>query len=322
MGPAPTFSYNPNPSPPPAPPPPPPVPNPGDQADLGLLDLLQGKWVGKGFNAIWRPNQLSTGQDRFLELNLTDETLEFAPISGAIPNRGLLQQDLFMGGLTYLQQISDTNLPPPGNGLHIEPGVWLNIPATTNPTVSATVARLASIPHGTTILLQGIASQATGKPTIPDNNLNPFSIGNPSAASPFPEQNLNTQTPFRTPPPGSNNITQDMVDNPNSVLQKVVDQGPNIASTITLQISSNDLPVPGGGATSTAFLAGGSGGPNANPALVTATFWIETLEGAPNSLQLQYSQTVLLNFNGLSWPHVTVATLTKQPGNGPQPPAS
>jgi hypothetical protein len=27
--------------------------------------------------------------------------------------------------------------------------------------------------------------------------------------------------------------------------------------------------------------------------------------------QLQYSQTVLLNFNTLSWPHVTVGTLRK-----------
>jgi len=25
--------------------------------------------------------------------------------------------------------------------------------------------------------------------------------------------------------------------------------------------------------------------------------------------QIQYSQTVFLNFNGLSWPHVSVATL-------------
>jgi hypothetical protein len=28
-------------------------------------------------------------------------------------------------------------------------------------------------------------------------------------------------------------------------------------------------------------------------------------------MQLQYTQTVLLNFLGLSWPHVTVANLTK-----------
>ena len=28
-------------------------------------------------------------------------------------------------------------------------------------------------------------------------------------------------------------------------------------------------------------------------------------------LQLQYTQTVILNFDGLSWPHVSVATLRK-----------
>ena len=32
--------------------------------------------------------------------------------------------------------------------------------------------------------------------------------------------------------------------------------------------------------------------------------------------QLQYTQRVLLNFNGLSWPHVTVATLVSCPVPG------
>jgi hypothetical protein len=40
-------------------------------------------------------------------------------------------------------------------------------------------------------------------------------------------------------------------------------------------------------------------------------FWLETLEGQAAPTQLQYSQTVLLNFNNLSWPHVTVGTLRK-----------
>jgi hypothetical protein len=44
---------------------------------------------------------------------------------------------------------------------------------------------------------------------------------------------------------------------------------------------------------------------------VRATFWLETIQGDPDPRQLQYSQIVMLNFNGLSWPHVTVATLTK-----------
>jgi hypothetical protein len=52
---------------------------------------------------------------------------------------------------------------------------------------------------------------------------------------------------------------------------------------------------------------------NANPASVSAVFWIETVKptSGPTFMQLQYTQTVLLNFLGLSWPHVSVATLKK-----------
>jgi len=43
-----------------------------------------------------------------------------------------------------------------------------------------------------------------------------------------------------------------------------------------------------------------------------AIFWIETVEyDGRQFLQLQYTQTVLLNFAGLSWPHVSVARLRK-----------
>ena len=38
---------------------------------------------------------------------------------------------------------------------------------------------------------------------------------------------------------------------------------------------------------------------------------LETLQGQSEPTQLQYSQIVLINFNTLSWPHVTVGTLTK-----------
>jgi hypothetical protein len=66
-----------------------------------------------------------------------------------------------------------------------------------------------------------------------------------------------------------------------------------------------------GGTANTAFLRGGPKGPNAVAASVTAMFWLETLQGQTAPTQLQYSQTVLLNFNGLSWPHVTVGTVRK-----------
>ena len=73
-------------------------------------------------------------------------------------------------------------------------------------------------------------------------------------------------------------------------------------------------PTTGGGTSNIAFLVGAADGPNANAAQVESTFWLEIIREPNGAIkhQLQYTQTVLLNFNGLSWPHVTVATLVKQ----------
>jgi len=281
-------------------------PFPEIASPLGPLAGLAGKWIGRGFNVIWRPDSAS-GQDRFLELNVTSEQLEFSPISGPIPNRGFLQGDINMFGLTYLQQISDANLKA---GLHIEPGLWAAVPKTSDPNVPPTVIRLASIPHGTTVLLQGIASTAATGPSIPDIGIKPFTINHPNQTINFPEQTLNQQSKFRTAGAGLTGVTQAMVDNPNTVLHAAI-AGQHITSTITLHVSTTDNPVPGGGTANTAFLRGGPQGPNAVTASVTAMFWLETLQGQTAPTQLQYSQTVLLNFNGLSWPHVTVGTLRK-----------
>jgi hypothetical protein len=278
-----------------------------DVADsLGPLAGLAGSWTGHGFNVIWRPNHTPPGQDRFLELNLTNEQLDFTRIPGPIPNRGLLQPDINMFGLTYLQQISDANL---GAGLHIEPGLWAAIPATTDPKEVPTVARLASIPHGTTILAQGEAHTA-GAPDIPDISIKPFAIGNGANRLDFPEQNLSTPTSFRTSGTGLTGITQQMVDNPATVLRQAI-TGQHIQATTRLHVASSDNALPGGGTANTAFLAGTADGPNADAASVRATFWLETIQGDTSPRQLQYSQIVLLNFNGLSWPHVTVGTLRK-----------
>ena len=279
----------------------------GAASPLGPLAGLAGKWTGRGFNVIWRPNHTPSTQDRFLELNVTSEQLEFTPISGPIPNRGLLQSDISMFGLTYLQQISDANL---NAGLHIEPGLWVVIPKTTDPNVPPTVARLASIPHGTTIVVQGTATPLAGAPTIPNTSIKPFSIGQPTSEIDFPEQTLTNQTSFRSSGAGLTGVTQAMVNNPNGILQAAI-AGQHITATTTLHVTSTDTPVPGGGTANTAFLKGGADGPNAVAVSVNATFWLETLQGQSAPTQLQYAQTVVLNFNTLSWPHITVATLHK-----------
>jgi hypothetical protein len=281
-------------------------PFPEVASPLGPLAGLVGKWSGRGFNVIWRPNSTS-GQDRFLELNVTSEQIEFDAIPGQIPNRGLLQPDINMFGLRYLQQISDANLHA---GLHIEPGLWVVIPRTSDPNEPPTVARLASIPHGTTIVAQGTATPSAGAPTIPNTSIKPFSIGHPTPEIDFPEQTLTNQTSFRTSGAGLTGVTQAMVNNPNTILQAAI-AGQHITSTTTLHVTSTDTPVPGGGTANTAFLKGGADGPNADAVSVNATFWLETLQGQSAPTQLQYAQTVLLNFNTLSWPHITVATLHK-----------
>src|SRR5438874_13672738 len=55
-------------------------------------------WTGSGFKLIWRPNfgGQSGPNDFFLEINLTNEKLDFLDITGStgIANRGLLQKDV------------------------------------------------------------------------------------------------------------------------------------------------------------------------------------------------------------------------------------
>ena len=65
----------------------------------------------------------------------------------------------------------------------------------------------------------------------------------------------------------------------------------------------------------TAFAQGGAAGANTCAARISAIFWIERVAATrdePAFWQLQYPQTVPLNFNGLSGLPVSVATLRKQ----------
>ena len=275
---------------------------------LGPLGELPGVWKGHGFNLIARPDH-QQGNDIFLELNPTDEELTLTTIGGAIPNRGSAQDDIEIFGIHYLQQISDHST---GGAIHLEPGLWLNIPATTAPAQGPTVARLATIPHGTAVLGQGHSFEVNGPPQIHAANTVPFPVGGPEpqpgAPNRFPEYNLSQPNQFRTTPIPPE-VTQDLVTNPNSLLVADIAHQ-TISQTIVLTVSSvppQGITGFGPGAEDIPFL-----GPNAEVGQFSAIFWIETVQyGDRHFLQLQYTQTVLLNFLGLSWPHVSVATLKK-----------
>ncbi|HYB00374.1 MAG TPA: hypothetical protein VED37_09170, partial [Ktedonobacteraceae bacterium] len=136
-------------------------------ANLGLLQDLAGTWQGRGFNLIARPD-FQGNSNLYLQLNQTRETLEIHPIGSAIPNRGFGQDDITLFGLTYLEKIIDSFT---GGALHIEPGIWVTQPNTqypdeTAPQGSQIIARMASIPHGNSVLAQGSASRFSGPPTL------------------------------------------------------------------------------------------------------------------------------------------------------------
>jgi hypothetical protein len=160
-------------------------------ANLGLLVDLAGTWEGHGFNLIARPD-FHDKTDLYLQLNQTREHLKFTPIGSPIPNRGFGQDDIKLFGLTYLQQISDA---AKDGALHIEPGIWITQPPTSFPPQTAPangqlVARMGTIPHGNSLLAEGIAEPFTGPPvlTVP---------GTQYSFSRFPSFN---STPFGVPP--------------------------------------------------------------------------------------------------------------------------
>jgi hypothetical protein len=278
-----------------------------DQAQLGPLRDLGGRWVGQGFNVILLPffdNPGPEGPEAFrVMFNATVETLEFHEIGGKIPNRGSKdQKDIDLFGLTYLQRVSDADTH---GALHIEPGVWLHVPPTNVPKVSqATLVRQGSIPHGTSILAQGnVIPTVRGQgPRIKDVDTTPFTakgpIKNPKYLAPFTKVVL---------PKGAK---PEYLKNPNQALKDaIVNQ--TIKSMEVLDIKTvppDDPAFKGIGQLNIPFLI-----KNADVTQFEATFWVETVEQGGNTfLQLQYTQTIILNFLDINWPHITVATLVKQ----------
>ncbi len=277
---------------------------------LGPLAPLVGSWQGNGFNEIWRPDNTQPPENsqirRFLELNLTSDSIEFDVIPGVVPNRGVANQpDLSLFGLHYLQRVSDADKPPfstAGQALHIEPGLFMNVPASQEPANSASIVRLASIPHGVSLLMQGPAPSATpkpGPPTIPPI----FPIPElPAFTPPAGALGLGIQ-PVDIPPPGGDgkehivpevDIANDgagsqsngpypadfqgFINDPNSILRSAIaDQ--TILGTITIELSTAAVTdsignIPFLGLPNPAQAQNPST-PNAFVASARAIFWIE-----------------------------------------------
>ena len=342
---------------------------------LGPLKAFAGTFRGKGFNTIFRPESTQTPtklpvqvtDDNLLELNLTEETLSFSPSLGSVPNRGEVQGDTFLNGVPYLQVIADVTNPGPPVTIHVEPGLWMIVQATQDPAEPGTLVRMASIPHGTTIMAQGGTSLLKGpvdmKTAIPAIDITPFGTGSPDTAAnkiPFASQTAGNEKTVRIPQNltsfvAAGTITQAMLTDPATFIRNHSQQQ-TVTSAVRISISTQPgKPLFGGGVSNIAFLLGDAQAttPNAQAVKMDATFWIETVEytiqgpvtkagqppltiaaeatggGAPvpsflvdppvpvtaprtikaTATQIQYAQQVFLNFNGLTWPHASVATL-------------
>lgn len=276
--------------------------------NLGLLAEFPGKWIGRGFNLIARPFFQSI-PPFFLELSATDETLEFTAIGGDIANRGSKEPDINLHGIRYLQQVTDCALH---SGIHVEPGLWIHVPATTAPNAGESYVRQATIPHGDSLLAQStfLTTLNSGPNILPVNsfpftgvipalNANP---ANPITDAAYLEQYTKDILPKECLPSGLDAAAT--IKDPTEVLRADI-KNQNIISTEVIAIST----VAPGSIVNIPFLV-----QNANAAQMDAIFWIEIVERRDGQrfMQLQYVQRVILDFIGIHWPHISVATLVKQ----------
>lgn len=323
-------------------------------SELGPLQNLPGEWIGKGtgWNMIALPFNNSpsppAGFKFRILMNQYDENLKFTLVDDDVPNRGLSRPtatdpDQFVVTLDYQQKIAQLAAEdrPDSNGLagvaglpiHHEPGLWLyeknrrsKIDQFNGDLVweaELDIARLASIPHGNSVLALGKSELHDGMPEIPPINGLPFGRFKDVAA-------LNNSDPYLEPyrhyidNPFMGNVTAAGFPgfNPADMNQilRFANQGVNITRTTTLTVDST---IKSGGVRNVPFSVR-----EAEPVSIKSTFWIQELAEVDNTgkpkLRLQYSQVVMLHFfhprgdefPGLAvWPHISIATLEKVPAD-------
>jgi hypothetical protein len=277
---------------------------------LGSLAALVGKWTGFGLRTILRPDYGDAARDSILEMALTSESLTFSPSQPA-PSVSYVQTTEYL-----------TNAAQP-EVAHVESGRWMIVPPAARGE-GEIVTRLMSIPYAKAILAQGRAFEATpGRPIIRAMDVKPFVSGS------IPPKNVKVRGQTNA------NIPQAMLDDPNTLLRD--DHNCKVFRSFNTIFVSDPPIAP----------RAGWWDDQQRPTMA-AVFWIETVEtailvpifkpgqpplvikgnaGVPTFsvrppwkitepqvmafrfTQIQYSQVVLLNSNGITWPIAAVATL-------------
>ena len=341
--------------------------------ELGPLKVLPGKWKGKGtgWNMIALPFDNTDFKFRIL-MNQYDEELEFTTVSDNVENRGLKgvlknsnnppgspKDDQFVVALDYQQSINQRVAEDnpnsggladiPGKPIHHEPGLWLymkNLRATDKDISGAPgggieiadavieVARLATIPHGNSVLALGTATCMCGMPEIPPVNGLPIGRfedlaspgydvltdngdGNPDPyLAPYKHY---IENPFMGDVSGVPGFPGFNPRDMNEIL-RFENEGVDIERTTILTVDTTRQDA---GIVNAPFVT-----KQAEPVSMKSTFWIQELKekdeyGHPK-LRLQYSQVVIMDFfrpredghtDRARWPHISINTLEKVPGS-------
>jgi hypothetical protein len=297
--------------------------NPIDDATrqrLGALQYLYGEWEslsgsGTGWNVIAVPvvDAANPRQGFVLEVIPYYEKLSFKPALVA-QNRGpafIGARNEYNAALVYEQSIfSDCPGDPasvcaqrgfPKDSLiHRETGMLMNM--TGAQVGSLPIVRMGQIPHGNSILCLGNANSTKGQaPHIPMSSIAPFSATTQPLPLGYGEILYNEQQ-FPT-------FDQ---SNPNAQLVAANAKIDEFKSVTHIALSS--MTHEGGGVLNIPFLRD-----HVSTQQVSVDYWLSIYHDPvlkSDYFQLQYSQTIILNFPDssgqlVSWPHVTVNTLVK-----------
>lgn len=305
--------------------------------DLGPLAALPGKWVSgeTGWNMIALPFASPAGPPFRLLLNQYKETLRFTFVDEKVPNRGItsaprLEKDQLIVTLDYeqsIEQVAAEDEPVSGKAggdklpIHHEPGLFLFLSNQVDDEID--IGRIASIPHGNSVLALGTSDIVENPDTtklIPSISGLPIGIG-PNAdlathrwLAPYKKYSTALGNPFKGKVTAAGFPGFDPVS-PSALLQLAL-QGLNVKRTTVLAL---DTSVQSGGVSNIPFIER-----QADAVKVTSTFWIHELaepEEDGNEFVLQYLQDVSLDFlprldqppGLIRWPHISINTLRKEP---------
>lgn len=330
-----------------------------EKQNLGPLGLLPGTWKseGKGWNMIALPFENAQFRYRLL-MNQYDEFLRFSFVDDGVPNRGVtdgftdpdttddrMAADQFIASIDYEQTINQVAqkdafveqgstpqninilhndaglIGSSGDGIHHEPGLWLHM--IDDQENGNNIARLATIPHGNSVLAIGKSSSGTGTPEVPSINGLPVLDIEPANIDGFylaPYKHFETEPFFGNVPPGlevdGDPFPGFFPTNAAAILQFDNRHAGEIVETIKLDVGTD---VQHAGISNIPFIER-----QADAVHMRSTFWIQKLqdESGKEKLRLQYIQNVRLDFfprlndiGLIQWPHISINTLEKVSDN-------